>query len=69
MEKEIKACGLTWETITRQAANREQWRSLVEALCGTKRTESERGGNTGQDIIYTDNRLMFGSATGSFIPG
>ena len=35
MEKEIKACGLTWETITRQAAGRQQWRSLVNALCAT----------------------------------
>ena len=35
MEKEMKACRLTWETITRQAANRQQWHSLVEALSAT----------------------------------
>ena len=35
IERDEGTCGLTWETITRQAANRQQWRSLVEALCTT----------------------------------
>ena len=34
VEKEMKACGLTWETITRQAANQQQWRlSCGNLMC------------------------------------
>ena len=33
VEKEKKECGLTWNTITKWAADRQQWRSLVDALC------------------------------------
>ena len=34
-EKEMKECSLTWETITRQAADQQQWCYLVDALCPT----------------------------------
>ena len=39
VEKEIKECGLTWNTITKWAADRQQWRSLVDALCATGHEE------------------------------
>ena len=35
VEKEMKECGLTWNTITKWATDRQQWRSLVDALCAT----------------------------------
>ena len=35
VEKEMKECSLTWNTITKWAADREQWRSLVDALRAT----------------------------------
>ena len=34
-EKKMKDCGLTWDVITKRAADRYQWVSLVEALCAT----------------------------------
>ena len=40
VEKEMKTCGLTWETITRQAANQQQWRSLVETSCALSECSS-----------------------------
>ena len=36
VEKEMKECGLTWNTIIKRAADRQQWRSLVDALCATE---------------------------------
>ncbi|KAI0228948.1 putative uncharacterized transposon-derived protein F52C9.6 [Lamellibrachia satsuma] len=39
VEKEMTECGLTWNTITKWAADRQQWRSLVDALCATGHEE------------------------------
>ena len=36
MESEIKERGFSWGTIERTAKNREEWRSLVLALCATR---------------------------------
>ena len=33
MERELKDCGLTLDTVGKKAADRQQWKSLVEALC------------------------------------
>ena len=38
VEKEMKECGLTWNT--KWAADRQQWRSLVDALCATWHEEN-----------------------------
>ena len=40
---EMKECGQTWDTITKQAVDRQQWRSLVEALCATWHEENLMG--------------------------
>ena len=39
VEKEMKECSLTWNTITKWAADREQWRSIVDALRATEHEE------------------------------
>ena len=39
VERELKECGLTWETVGRKAAERQQWKSLVEALCVNRDTK------------------------------
>ena len=39
VEKEMKECGLTWNTITKWAADRQQWRYRVDALCATGHEE------------------------------
>ena len=41
VEKEMKECGLTWNTITKWAADQQQWRSLVDAYVppGTETTK------------------------------
>ena len=39
VEKEMEECGLTWNTITKWAADRQQWRFLVDALCATGHEE------------------------------
>ena len=39
VEKEMKECGLTWNTITKWAADRQQWHSLVDTLCATGHEE------------------------------
>uniref|UniRef100_A0A0B7B4B3 Uncharacterized protein n=1 Tax=Arion vulgaris TaxID=1028688 RepID=A0A0B7B4B3_9EUPU len=31
--KELKNCGLTWETVNGKVVERQQWKYLVEALC------------------------------------
>jgi hypothetical protein len=33
MEKELKKKVLTWESSRRKAANRQEWKTLVEAPC------------------------------------
>ena len=39
VEKEMKECSLTWNTITKWSADQQQWRSLVDALCATRHEE------------------------------
>ena len=54
MKAELRDAGLTWETASKQAKDRQRWRSLVEVPCATyalKEKEKElfievyRGGN------------------------
>ena len=35
----MKHCGLTWNNITKRAADRQQWRPLGDALCTDGREE------------------------------
>ena len=35
VEAELRDAGLTWETASKQAKDRQKWRSLVEATCAT----------------------------------
>ena len=34
-QEELRDAGLTWETASKQAKDRQKWRSLVEAPCAT----------------------------------
>ena len=42
MEAELRDAGLTWETASKQAKDRQKWGSLVEAPCATKALKEKR---------------------------
>ena len=42
MESELRDAGLTWETASKQAKDRQKWESLVETPCATLALKEKR---------------------------